>query len=77
MSNFSLSSENNLREAFNVMDLDGDGFISPSDLQKVLCGFDETVDPSTSQDMIAVIDNEGAGRVTFKDFCIMYLPCSN
>lgn len=53
------------------MDLDGDGFISPTDLMKVMNIFEEDANPESSLDMIACIDNEGSGRVTFKDFCIM------
>jgi Ca2+-binding EF-hand superfamily protein len=72
MNNFNISKESDLREAFGTIDLDNDGYISADDLLKVMQGFDADAEPETCQELISSIDNEKVGRVTFKDFCIMY-----
>eukprot|EP00249_Psilotum_nudum_P025035 c29356_g1_i1 orf=308-1129(-) len=66
--------DEDLMEAFNVFDRDGDGFICPAELQRVLCnlGF---AHPSQAiadcEEMISKVDQDGNGLIDFPEFKLM------
>ena len=57
-----------LREAFTVMDTDGDGSISGEDLGKVLSQLGICVTEEEIQEMIRVADKTGEGKVNIDEF---------
>lgn len=65
--------ESDLKEAFQVFDRDGDGFISPEELFSVLSSMG-LLNGQTLRDcrkMITKVDADGNGRVDFEEFKIM------
>lgn len=68
-----LLSEEEMREAFKVFDVDGDGFISAVELQEVLkkLGMPEASSMATVREMICNVDRDSDGRVDFGEFKIM------
>ncbi|GLJ50556.1 hypothetical protein SUGI_1077090 [Cryptomeria japonica] len=69
-----MSHEAELREAFSVFDKDGDGFITPSELQDVLLSLRqrEGQDLENCKTMIARFDKNSDGRIDFMEFeCMM------
>ncbi|KAI8803439.1 hypothetical protein BJ742DRAFT_714237 [Cladochytrium replicatum] len=66
--------EAELSEAFEAMDVDGDGLISVSDLSAVLSDVGEkNVTNEEVADMLREADADGDGFVGFEDFCKMLL----
>ena len=57
-----------LREAFAVMDTDGDGSISGEDLGEVLSKLGICVTVEEIQEMIKVADKTGEGKVNIDEF---------
>ncbi|TVU01165.1 hypothetical protein EJB05_53378, partial [Eragrostis curvula] len=66
--------EEEMREAFKVFDVDGDGFISAAELQEVLkkLGLPEASSMANVREMICNVDRDSDGRVDFSEFkCMM------
>ncbi|EER97743.1 probable calcium-binding protein CML32 [Sorghum bicolor] len=66
--------EQEMREAFKVFDVDGDGFISAAELQTVLkkLGLPEASSMANVREMITNVDRDSDGRVDFSEFkCMM------
>uniref|UniRef100_K3Z0W0 EF-hand domain-containing protein n=1 Tax=Setaria italica TaxID=4555 RepID=K3Z0W0_SETIT len=66
--------EEEMREAFKVFDVDGDGFISAAELQEVLkkLGLPEASSMANVREMICNVDRDRDGRVDFSEFkCMM------
>ncbi|OEL23804.1 putative calcium-binding protein CML32 [Dichanthelium oligosanthes] len=66
--------EEEMREAFKVFDVDGDGFISAAELQEVLkkLGLPEASSMANVREMITNVDRDSDGRVDFGEFkCMM------
>eukprot|EP00397_Hematodinium_sp_SG-2012_P038652 GEMP01042079.1.p1 GENE.GEMP01042079.1~~GEMP01042079.1.p1 ORF type:complete len:150 (+),score=48.42 GEMP01042079.1:82-531(+) len=60
-----------LVEAFKVFDLDGDGFISASELRKVMNNLGEKLTEQEIDEMIREVDNDGDGKVSWNEFLMM------
>ncbi|KAL5197419.1 hypothetical protein ABZP36_000931 [Zizania latifolia] len=63
-----------MKEAFKVFDVDGDGFISAAELQEVLkkLGIPEAGSLAAVREMICNVDRDSDGRVDFGEFkCMM------
>ena len=60
-----------IKEAFEVFDKDRDGFISASELQKVLESIGEKLSGEEIDEMMKEIDTDGDGKINFKDFTKM------
>ncbi|KAI5083695.1 hypothetical protein GOP47_0003438 [Adiantum capillus-veneris] len=62
--------DEDLLAAFHMFDKDRNGFISPSELQTVLCslGFPQARQLDACVDMIARVDENGDGQVDFLEF---------
>ncbi|KAL6649685.1 hypothetical protein ACP70R_013909 [Stipagrostis hirtigluma subsp. patula] len=65
--------EEEMREAFRMLDEDGDGYISPAELQSVLArmGMPEAGSMARVRDMIDAADRDSDGRVDFDEFMAM------
>ncbi|KAI4387799.1 hypothetical protein MLD38_000201 [Melastoma candidum] len=59
-----------MREAFGVFDVDGDGYIGAGELQRVLCalGYKEGKDFRDCESMIRAYDDNCDGRIDFEEF---------
>ena len=63
-----------LRAAFDVYDVDGDGRITAADLGKVLARIGEGCSAEECQRMVACVDTDGDGCVGFEEFKKMMCP---
>jgi calcium-binding protein CML len=71
--------EDELKEAFNVLDIDGDGYITASELAKVAKSFGEDIDKDTLNLMIEGVDKDGDGEIDFSGseiYHLVYFVCS-
>ena len=50
------------------MDSNGDGFVSKDELKSMLSSLGEPVDDAVINEMIAVADTNGDGKVDFNEF---------
>jgi calmodulin len=57
-----------IEEAFRSMDVDGNGFISASDLRIFYRALGEELDDEELDDMIAELDLDGDGQVGLEEF---------
>ena len=66
----SLSAEQieELKAAFTQMDANGDGFVSKDELKAMLSSLGEPVEDSVVNEMMAVADVNGDGKVDFNEF---------
>jgi len=66
--------EEELREAFDMMDLDKHGFIGPQDIRRVLdlCGEINVMDPEVNE-MLRLVDSDARGKVDFDEFADQFL----
>jgi len=57
-----------LLDAFNVFDIDNDGFISKDELRQVMKNIDTKITEEELEAMIEAIDEDGDGRVNYEEF---------
>ena len=57
-----------VQEAFNAFDTDGDGLLSPQDVQFFFEALGETLDFETSRAMVAAVDGDQDGLINFDEF---------
>ena len=57
-----------LKAAFSQMDANGDGYVTKDELKAMLAGLGETVDEAVVNEMIALADTNGDGKVDFNEF---------
>lgn len=58
-----------MRQAFQVFDKDGDGYISATELKLVMQQLGEALTDQQLADMLREADGNGDGRIDFKEFC--------
>ena len=63
--------EDEIRQAFGVLDKDGHGFISPVELRHVLANMGEKLTEEEVEEMIKKADYDGDGQVNFEEFVKM------
>ncbi|CAH1973574.1 unnamed protein product [Acanthoscelides obtectus] len=61
-------SEEDIKQAFNVLDTDGKGYITPLELKQVLVSLGEKYSDDDVKEMIKAADFDGDGRVSYDDF---------
>ncbi|EPS70174.1 hypothetical protein M569_04591, partial [Genlisea aurea] len=61
-------SDESVRETFDVIDKDQNGFITPEELREVLLKLGESVSDEEVLSMISEADYDGDGQVSFEDF---------
>lgn len=60
--------EEEIKEAFNVLDMNKDGGITSEDLSFFLDFIGEKVTTEEIEEMIRMCDKDGSGEVKFEDF---------
>lgn len=70
MNEKNLASQNRLESAFKAFDKDGNGQISPAEV-KMLLGGGGAIDEKQVEKIIAQVDADGDGEVSFSEFCDM------
>jgi calmodulin len=60
--------EQELLDAFNVFDIDNDGFISKDELRQVMRNIDTRITEEELEAMIEAIDEDGDGKVNYEEF---------
>jgi calmodulin len=68
MASLSAEQVEELKAAFQAMDSNGDGFISKDELKSMLASLGEPVDDAVINEMIALADTNGDGKVDFNEF---------
>ncbi|XP_078439790.1 putative calcium-binding protein CML13 [Wolffia australiana] len=59
-----------LRQAFKVLDKDGTGFVSASDLRHILTSIGEKLEPAEFDEWIREVDVGLDGRIRYEDFIL-------
>ena len=57
-----------LQKAFEVMDTNKDGYVTKDELKNLLKGLGEEVTDDVVEEMINIADENGDGKVEFKEF---------
>lgn len=57
----------NLAATFAELDVDGDGLVTPAELQALMTRLGWSLDDATAAAMISLIDTDGDGKVTHDD----------
>ncbi|XP_050230911.1 probable calcium-binding protein CML25 [Mercurialis annua] len=61
----------NLKDAFDVYDMDGNGSISAEELHKVMGSIGESCSIAECRKMISGVDSDGDGMIDFEEFKVM------
>ncbi|KAK7348914.1 hypothetical protein VNO80_23686 [Phaseolus coccineus] len=61
----------NLKEAFSIFDIDGNGSITAEELHMVMASLGDECSLDECQKMIAGVDGDGNGMINFEEFKIM------
>lgn len=72
MNEKSLLSNNKLHTAFKMFDKDGGGSISTDEIKQVL-SFGQTLDESVVNQIIAQVDANGDGEISYEEFAAMMI----
>ena len=65
--------ENELHEAFECFDRDGDGSISLKELKFIMMTLGEKLSEKEMAHMISLVDSDGDGYVSYKEFATMMM----
>merc|ERR1712112_753147 len=65
------NAEDQIREAFQVFDGDGNGFINRGELACVMSNLGEKLEPEEIQSMIDECDLDGDGQINYEEFYAM------
>ena len=63
--------EEEFREVFNVFDIDGNGFISATELRQVMGDLGDKPCDAEVEELMRHADTDGNGRVSFEEFVSM------
>ncbi|KAG7518590.1 Calmodulin [Solea senegalensis] len=63
--------EEEIKEAFRVFDMDGSGFISASELRHVMANLGEKLTDEEVSEMMREADTDGDGKVNYQEFVKM------
>jgi len=60
-----------IAEAFRIFDIDGNGLISPTELQLVMNNLGEKLTEAEIKELIDDADMDGDGQINYEEFLIM------
>jgi len=66
-------SEEEIKEAFRVFDVNNNGFITAKELRKVMTNLGEKLTDDEVEEMIKEADKDGDGRVNYEEFAAMMI----
>jgi len=66
-----LVAEDEIREAFRVFDIDGNGYISRSELKNVMMNLGEKMTEDECFSLVEEADIDGDGQINYEEFCVM------
>lgn len=69
-----VDTEEDVRDAFRVFDVNGNGQISAHELRHVATNLGEKLTEEEANEMIRVADSDGDGLIDYKDFINMMIP---
>ena len=61
-------SEEEIKEAFKVFDVDGNGFVSAAELRHVMTNLGEKLSDREVDEMIREADVDGDGQINYEEF---------
>lgn len=62
-----------LRESFDQLDLDGDGYLTAADFERVAALQGQAITTEQAESFIAMADRNADGKVGFDEYCTMML----
>jgi Ca2+-binding EF-hand superfamily protein len=65
------NAEEEMLEAFQIFDQDGDGNISADELRQIMENLGERLTDEEVEDMVKEADTDGDGEINYKEFCRM------
>ena len=69
-----ISQENReIKDAFRFFDKNGDGFITAREIKQVMCEIGQDISEEQAEQMLAEVDKDGNGRITYQRFKSMML----
>jgi len=66
-----LVAEDEIREAFCVFDIDGNGYISRSELKAVMMNLGEKMSDEECMSIVEEADIDGDGQINYEEFCLL------
>lgn len=66
-----VDTESEIRQAFNVFDRNGDGFITADELRYAMLNLGEPLTDEEVEEMIREADLDGDGKINYEEFVIM------
>jgi Ca2+-binding EF-hand superfamily protein len=61
-------SEDDIKEAFSIFDLDGDNYINAQEIRAILAAIGEGAEDCVIDEMIHMFDSNGDGQVGYNEF---------
>lgn len=65
--------EHELQEAFRVFDQEATGFVTTADMHTILRGISDGLSEDEISEILAIVDSDGAGRVSFSQFAALMM----
>lgn len=62
-----------IKEAFKFFDKNGDGYITATEIRQVMSELGQEISEEQAEQMLAEVDKEGSGRMTYQRFNSMML----
>eukprot|EP00487_Bulimina_marginata_P004278 TRINITY_DN20348_c0_g1_i1.p1 TRINITY_DN20348_c0_g1~~TRINITY_DN20348_c0_g1_i1.p1 ORF type:complete len:152 (-),score=22.82 TRINITY_DN20348_c0_g1_i1:17-472(-) len=62
-----------VKETFDKLDSDGNGFLDINELEKLLDGLNADLSQNPIQDLMSELDTNGDGQLSFKEFAAWYI----
>lgn len=66
--------EEEMRQAFRILDADCNGYISPTELHRVMRNLGENLTEDEISEMVKQADMDGDGKINYEDFCSFARP---
>ena len=60
-----------IKDAFNFLDLDKNGFIGAAEIRHILICMGELITDEEVDEMIRMVDTDGDGQVSFAEFFLL------